>query len=79
MRCDVFLGFLFICLHSGIEDGLKVGIGCGWKWSLGHRDSVMELFGDGGDKRVAGERAHVPLPLVFDRQAPKGVVWLCKW
>ena len=39
----------------------------------------MELFGDGGDKRVAGERAHVPLPLVFDRQAPKGVVWLCKW
>ena len=75
MRGDVFLGFLFICLHSGVEDGLKVGIGSGRGWSLGHSDRVRVLFSDGGD-----ERADVPLPLVFDTvgRRPKGVVWLCR-
>ena len=64
MRCLPW--FSFICLHSGVEDGLKVGIGSGRGWSLGHSDRVRVLFSDGGD-----ERADVPLPLVFDRQAPK--------
>ena len=53
MRSDIFLCFPFIRVHSGIEDGLKVGIGSGGGWSLRHKDCVRELVIDEGDMRAA--------------------------
>jgi hypothetical protein len=59
MRCQVFLGFMFVGFHRSVENGYKVRMRGGCGGDSGHDGSRRDVMGASIGSRLSAVHSHV--------------------